>query len=118
MKIFLIILVLFLFPIASFGESSCRCGKDLVSIGDTKVIVKAKCGKPDSIDREELEVYTKRKKDGQIQEDTDDKEVTLTKYTKVIETWTYNMGANRLIRYLNFQNGELIKIETGEKGRD
>jgi len=35
-----------------------------------------------------------------------------------MERWTYNMGANKFIRYLYFQNGELIKIETGERGRD
>ena len=35
-----------------------------------------------------------------------------------MERWTYDMGANKFIRYLYFQNGELIKIETGERGRD
>lgn len=35
-----------------------------------------------------------------------------------MERWTYNLGSNMFIRYLTFQNGELIKIETGEKGSD
>ena len=33
-----------------------------------------------------------------------------------MERWTYNLGDHRFTRYLYFQNGELIKIETGEKG--
>lgn len=35
-----------------------------------------------------------------------------------MERWTYMLGSNKLIRYLYFQNGELIKIETGERGKD
>ena len=35
-----------------------------------------------------------------------------------MERWTYMLGSNKFIRYLYFQNGELIKIETGERGKD
>jgi hypothetical protein len=36
----------------------------------------------------------------------------------LMERWTYNLGHHQFTRYLYFQNGELIRIETGEKGRD
>jgi len=35
-----------------------------------------------------------------------------------MERWTYNMGSNKFIRYLYFQNGELTKMEMDEKGSD
>ena len=35
-----------------------------------------------------------------------------------MERWTYNMGSNKFIRHLYFQNDELTKIEMDEKSRD
>jgi len=35
-----------------------------------------------------------------------------------MERWTYNLGSNKFIRYLEFQNGRLIRIITGDKGSD
>ena len=34
-----------------------------------------------------------------------------------MERWTCDFGPNKFIRYLTFQIGRLIKIETGDKGR-
>ncbi|UCD58901.1 MAG: DUF2845 domain-containing protein [Candidatus Hydrogenedentota bacterium] len=64
MKTFLVILAISLFPITSCGESTCRCGKNLISIGDSKIEVKAKCGETDLVDYAEVEVYADPQKRG------------------------------------------------------
>ena len=33
-----------------------------------------------------------------------------------VEEWEYNLGPGRFIRYLTFESGRLIKINTGDYG--
>jgi hypothetical protein len=33
-----------------------------------------------------------------------------------IEEWEYNLGSNRFIRYLRFENGRLTRITEGDYG--
>jgi hypothetical protein len=33
-----------------------------------------------------------------------------------VEEWEYNLGSNRFIRYLRFENGRLIRITVGDYG--
>jgi len=33
-----------------------------------------------------------------------------------MDVWAYDFGSNRFVRYLHFENGRLVRIETGEKG--
>jgi hypothetical protein len=35
-----------------------------------------------------------------------------------MQRWTYNFGSTKFKRHLYFENEELIRIETGEKGSD
>ncbi|MEJ2655779.1 MAG: DUF2845 domain-containing protein [Desulfobacterales bacterium] len=94
-----------------------RCQGSLVSIGDTAVQVLEKCGKPDKIDR------WKEFHNGSMTQIYDYKTGRYIAPKEVpnpthMERWTYNLGEHRFTRYLYFQNGELIRIETGEKDRD
>lgn len=118
MKTYLIMLAIFFLPLTSYSEMTCRCGKELVTIGDTKVVVKAKCGEPDSVDIEEVEVYTKPQERQRMEKSSSDrhKGVLLTKSTKVIEIWTYNMGVNQFIQILKFADGKLASVETNGYG--
>lgn len=99
------------------ADRTLRCHGRLVSIGDTSSEVLTVCGEPDAISHWE-------EGDGtyisQIYDYENDryKAPELIKGPIVVERWTYNLGANRFIRYLRFENGKLVKIETGEKGSD
>ena len=33
-----------------------------------------------------------------------------------VEVWTYNFGSRTFVRYLEFENGTLVRIETGGYG--
>jgi hypothetical protein len=73
-----------------------RCGEKLVGIGDTKGDVKLWCGAPDSIAKETVELSQPGR--------------SKTK-SQVVEIWTYNMGANQLIKVLHFQGSRLVRTE-------
>ena len=94
-----------------------RCQGRLVSIGDTKEEVLDKCGKPDKRDQW---VEDQNSTISQIYDYKTERYMApkVIKQPIQMERWTYNMGPNKFIRYLYFQNDELIKIETGERGRN
>jgi len=99
------------------ADSYLRCQGRLVSIGDTKAAVLDKCDHPDKRDQWEEE------HNGTIAQIYDYKTERYIAPKRIeqpiqMERWTYILGSNKFIRYLYFQNGELIKIETGERGRD
>ena len=117
--------VLFIFPLLTVllfhntatAEKFLRCQGRLVYLGDTKAKVLDKCGEPDHLDQweEDHNSYISQIYDYEKERYIAPK---LIKGPILMECWTYNMGSNKFIRYLYFQNGELTKIETGEKGSD
>ena len=97
------------------AERTLRCNGRLVSIGDSQLEVRDKCGDPDHLsgweegrntriarifDYETERYRAPQKVDTPIQ----------------MQRWTYDFGPTRFIRHLYFENGELIHIEAGPKG--
>lgn len=90
--IFLSLLILQVKPCLA---DSFRCNNKLVKAGDTTVEVKIKCGKP--FDIENLgSVFIKNK------------------FVKIIR-YTYVPDKGKLVKILEFQNGELVKIINGPR---
>ena len=118
-KIWLPIMILAMLPLlyvptAAFADRALRCQGRLVYIGDLKADVLSKCGEPDQIEQWEenphgdtSQIFDYEKERYQLPK--------LIKGPILVERWTYDLGSNRFTRYLIFQNGELIKIERGEK---
>lgn len=84
-----------------------RCGSSLVSEGDTRSEVAAKCGEPDDIVTKKSvfrrPVIWTRGRPYFIGED----------YIEVqVEAWIYNFGPNKFMRSLRFEDGILAEIET------
>jgi len=99
------------------SDRTLRCQSHLVSIGVDKSEVLEKCGDPDKITRweEDYNSYVSLLYDYENDRYQAPKSI---KGPILMERWTYNLGSNRFIRYLDFENGRLIRIETGEKGSD
>jgi hypothetical protein len=101
---------------SAFAETDLRCSNRIVSLGATPVEVTDRCGEPLHVEQWEEQV------DGFVTQWFDYETGRYQDLPRRIETpvrmerWTYDFGANRFIRYLTFQNGRLIKIETGDKG--
>ena len=92
------------------GADSFRCGTRLVSDGDSTDKVAALCGPPSSIQRREILQRPIRWYSGRPY---------YTSFEPVpipIEYWIYNLGPNKLMRRLKFEDGLLIDVETLSHG--
>lgn len=103
-----------LFPTASLARDSLRCQSRLVDIGDTPQEVRELCGAPADIYTEE------RYPDAWISRYEYDpygrpRLPDLVKGPILYERWTYDFGTNRLPYYLHFENGRLVRIESGRR---
>ena len=128
MKRFAFIISLSLLILASGYDLSFafRCSGRIVSVGDTKFDVIKKCGEPsfkdtwveNRISRDLYrEIIPKDEKGSKRElERKDYREPLFVEEYVVIEEWTYNLGPNRFIRYLRFENGKLVRIRTGDYG--
>lgn len=97
------------------ADSSLRCNGAIVSVGATSKEVLDKCGPPDL--RETWE--TARNQYVRQFYDYEKERWILPKLIVgpvQLERWTYDFGSHKFIRYLHFLDGELINIETGDKG--
>lgn len=95
-----------------------RCGSKLISIGNTKADVMAKCGQPnwrESWEEERVErVYgTPYSPSGSFP----GVRVPIATIVHItIDEWTYNFGPSYFIRILRFENNRLKDIQTGDYG--
>jgi hypothetical protein len=92
---------------ASPSFAAFRCGAKLVSEGDTRSEVAAKCGEPDDVVNLRSvfrrPVIWERGRPYYIGEDV---------IEVPVENWIYNLGPNKLMRKLTFEGGVLAEIET------
>ncbi len=84
-----------------------RCGTNLISAGDPQIRVLQYCGEPASKVVSYKEVFIKR--------------WTITgaiafSNTIEVDTWTYNFGPTQLMSILIFENGVLVREDTGNYG--
>ena len=104
-----------IFHADAYGDTTFRCNRHIISVGDYTSKVLEKCGEPDHRDEWEKIVET------EVYEEVDSLDRSyykpqIIKRSVKLERWTYNFGPQKFIRYLEFQEGELTKIETGDKG--
>ena len=87
-------------------EAGMRCANGkLVNKGDTTIEVALKCGEP--FEKENIgEVKIKVKVKGEKKEEG--------KYVN-LDRWTYVPEKGRFIKILDFHDGELIKIDNGQR---
>jgi hypothetical protein len=92
---------------ASPSFAAIRCGTKLVSEGDTRSEVAAKCGEPTEVVTEKSvfrrPVIWSGGRPYFIGEDSIEIQV---------EAWVYNLGPNKLMRRLRFESGVLVEIES------
>jgi hypothetical protein len=114
-RLVLIALALVVIAAPAYGF---RCGTRVISEGDYKDKVLAECGQPTYVEVwQEERIYNYYPKP--VYKDRDHRsyrEPLLVKEFVTVEQWTYNLGSYRLIRYLYFENGKLVRIKTGEHG--
>ena len=95
-----------------------RCRNRLIKVGYTKSKVISECGVPD-YEEEWVEERIMRDFHSPVYyKDAYEwnREPFLVKTVVEVEEWYYNFGRTRLIHFLRFRNGKLIKITIGERG--
>lgn len=94
------------------AEDSMRCGSRLVSKGDGKDKVRTLCGEPTDV-----AFIGTIKRRGYYNEGPYDYSFFGPAWIEQpIEIWTYNFGANKLLRKLRFVGDELVDIRTDGRG--
>lgn len=115
--VLLLFLILLSVAPASAGDLlSTICKNDVVSVGDRKGEVLAKCGPPLSKTQEaeasEISQIQHKKKAGKKNlADTESLVVKKKKVKERADTWTYNIDG--AYRFFIFKEGRLARIETG-----
>lgn len=104
-----LVLVLLLSPAtAAAGESSLRCDRGIVALGDSKVDLLAKCGEPSLRDGQEVE-RRMLAVPGQP---------PMSTVLVLVEQWTYNHGPQRFMDLVTLEGGKVTAIERGGYGYD
>lgn len=95
-----------------------RCGRKLVSDGDTLYDVRSRCGDPDNqIHRVELRTVRQWVQGPCINNDPRRCGQMIERTVEVsIDEWTYDFGPHQFINYVTFENGRLISIVSGARG--
>ena len=92
--------------LASQAAMAFRCGSKLVSEGDTRAAVVAKCGEPTEVDRRAVwrrpVIWLHGR---QTYLSTDLLEIP-------VELWIYNLGPSKFMRRVKFEDGLVVDIET------
>jgi hypothetical protein len=100
---------------AAFAESL-RCQDRLVKIGHHGYDVSALCGPPDAVEqRVERRAVRRRVRVRCVQFGWCDTEVEDSVEVPV-EVWIYDFGPQRLMQYVTFVQGQVVRIESGNYG--
>jgi len=95
-----------------------QCNNRLVTSGDTLYQVRSLCGEPDDA-RHRIEYRTVRvRRSGPCVQENGrpcGSEVEQT-VEVVIDEWVYDLGKNRFLKFLYFEQGKLIRVTEGSYG--
>jgi hypothetical protein len=100
-------------PVQASEQLSCQ--DRIVHLGDEPYRVRSLCGDPDDVQqrveqravRREVRVPCGRRMCSTLVDDVVDVQV---------EEWIYDFGPQRLLQYLTFETGRLVRVRTGEYG--
>src|SRR5262245_40632794 len=92
---------------ASPAFASLRCGTHLITEGDTRSEVAAKCGNPTEIDQRTAILRRPIVWLNGRPVSVGDNLIEVP-----VEVWVYNLGPSKLMRRLRFEDGLLVNIET------
>lgn len=125
LKVYVMSLLIMLGAFSDAGAAdTLRCGSRIVTIGETRAAVRAKCGEPTSVEvRYEKRIQRDFYRDlfpprgtERLREREKYRDPLFVEVYVEIEEWTYNLGPTSFVRYLTFENGRLVDIAMGDYG--
>jgi hypothetical protein len=104
-------------PVDVHADSGFRCKSGrLVSVGDRMSEVRERCGEPDAVSQR----IEKRKIKHKITRRVGNVEESIIEEQEIeipIDEWTYDLGPRSFVRYVLFENGNVINVVTGDYGQ-
>ena len=101
----LVVLMILTMAAGLVQADALQCGTSLISTGDTRDQVMAKCGNPADIERGSVLIPSVAWVNG----------VPVSAGNTLIEVpvelWTYNFGPTQLMRRVRFESGRVVSIE-------
>lgn len=94
-------------PQPAGADGGFRCGNRIVRDGETAGDVARKCGAADAVS-----TWSETR----TESIWDNGHAIERQVVIVYDEWQYDLGRNRLVRYLTFANGHLAKVVTGQYG--
>jgi hypothetical protein len=95
-----------------------RCGQRLVSSGDSLYEVRSRCGEPDAAERRTEQRRVERRVHVPCEGARRCVRTDSVTVDVVIDEWVYDLGRQRFIRYLTFEDGKLRVVTTGSYGNE
>ena len=86
------------------NPSAALCDSSKIQTGISQYEILQRCGEPAFKDSRKVEQLSTM----------DEHSSRLT--IKRVDEWTYNFGPNKFLRILKFENGQLVNVETGDRG--
>ena len=93
------------------GAQAMECGNRLITQGDSLAKVASLCGNPTQVDRKSI---VRQASGGWV-----NGQWVASAGAQVeipVEVWLYNLGPDKLMRQIRFEDGRVVKIETLDFG--
>ena len=108
---------LFVGPTGALENANFTCGSYIIAVGDRAYDVLNKCGDPSYV--ETWQEVRSRGDIGSWALEPGRRYYIGPLFSQelvTIEEWEYDLGPNRFIRYLRFENGRLTRVTIGDYG--
>jgi hypothetical protein len=94
-------------PSAAGAADGMSCPGGVISVGDSRLDLLGKCGPPALVES----------RPAQVSEWVGDRVQGASRtVTITLETWTYDLGSSRLVRYVKLEAGRVANVRTGGYG--
>lgn len=99
-------LTLMIVAVASLHAQALQCGTKLVTRGDISAKVAALCGPPTHIEHSSIYRASTAWVAGQVNQGA------TTTIEIPVEIWLYNLGSDKLMQQIRFEDGRVVNIES------
>jgi len=94
-------------PSVAGAADGMSCPGGVISVGDSRLDLLGKCGPPTLVES----------RPAQVSEWVGDRVQGASRtVTVMLETWTYDLGSSRLVRYVKIEAGKVASVRTGGYG--
>lgn len=96
-------------PLSAVADGSFRCGSGLITVGDSKLDLLGKCGRPALEEQQPREA-------GASYRDRESGSGWRQRSLGTVERWTYDLGTGSFTQVVTLELGKIVRIDQGGRG--